>query len=67
MTIFIKWDDINVSEELDFLQAAQVLKADATEPRSKLDKTFYKLLEKNSEMLTRSTSGRFGMVLCRVF
>lgn len=48
-------DDINVSEELDFLQAAQVLKADATELRSKLDKTFYKLLEKNSEMLTRST------------
>jgi superfamily II DNA or RNA helicase len=48
-------DDINVSEELDFLQAAQVLKADATELRSKLDKTFYKLLEKNSDMLTRST------------
>lgn len=48
-------DDINVSEELDFLQAAQALRADATELRSKLDHTFYKLLEKNSEMLTRST------------
>ena len=48
-------DDINISEELDFLQAAHALKADAAEPRSRLDKTFYKLLDKNSEMLTRST------------
>lgn len=48
-------DDINVSEELDFLQAAHALKADASEPRSRLDRTFYELLEKNSEMLTRST------------
>ena len=48
-------DDINVSEELDFLQAAHMLNAEATELRSKLDRTFYRLLEKNSEMLTRST------------
>jgi superfamily II DNA or RNA helicase len=48
-------DDINVAEELDFIQAAHALKADAQEKRSKLDKTFYSLLEENSQMLTRST------------
>jgi hypothetical protein len=44
-----------VAEELDFIQAAHALKADAQEKRSKLDKTFYSLLEENSQMLTRST------------
>jgi superfamily II DNA or RNA helicase len=48
-------DDINMAEELDFIQAAHALKADPQESRSKLDKTFYALLEKNSQMLTRST------------
>lgn len=48
-------DDINVAEELDFVQAAHALKADAQEKRSQLDKTFYSLLDKNSEMLSRST------------
>lgn len=47
--------DINVAEELDFLQAAHALKADSQEKRSTLDDTFYALLEKNSEMLSRST------------
>lgn len=48
-------NNINVAEELDFLQAAQVLEAKAQEKRSQLDKIFYTLLEKNSAMLTQST------------
>ena len=44
-----------VSQRADFLQAVHVLKADKKERRSKLDKTFYKLLEKNSETLARLT------------
>lgn len=48
-------DDINVSEELDFMQAAQALEADVGEKRTRLDKTFYSLLEKNAEMLAIST------------
>lgn len=48
-------DDVSVSEELDFLQTAHALKANIREERLKLDKTFYELLDKNSEMLARST------------
>ena len=43
-----------MSQELDFLQAVHVLKADKR-TTIKLDKTFYKLLEKNSETLARLT------------
>lgn len=48
-------DDINVSQELDFLQAAHALKVNSNEKRSQLDNTFYSLLEKNSEMLSISS------------
>lgn len=51
----VRADDVTIAEELDFLQAAHALKADVSEQRAKLDKTFYSLLEKNGEMLTRST------------
>jgi superfamily II DNA/RNA helicase len=50
----VRADDINVAEELGFLEAAHALKAEAQEKRSTLDKTFYELLDKNSEMLSRS-------------
>lgn len=51
----VRADDVTIAEELDFLQAAHALKADVSEQRAKLNKTFYSLLEKNGEMLTRST------------
>lgn len=51
----VQVSDINVAEELDFIQAANALKSEASEKRSQLDKTFYSLLEQNSAMLARST------------
>lgn len=51
----VSTDDINMAEELDFIQAAHALKVDVQEKRSKLDKSFYSLLEKNLEMLSHST------------
>jgi superfamily II DNA or RNA helicase len=48
-------DDTSIAQELDFIQAAHAFRAEPSEKRSKLDKTFYSLLEKNAEMLTKST------------
>ncbi len=48
-------DDILLSQEIDFMQAAKLLSAEAKEEKMKLDKIFYELLAKNSEMLTKVT------------
>ncbi len=45
----------SVSEELDFMQTASVLQAKSDEKRVSLNKTFYDLLERNSEMLAKAT------------
>jgi hypothetical protein len=41
----------SISTELDFIDAAKLLSARPSEKRSKLDKTFYGLLDKNLNML----------------
>jgi len=51
----VREGDANTSEELDFMEAAQILEAEAKEKRARLDGTFYRLLEKNADMLVRST------------
>lgn len=48
-------DGILIPQEIDFLQAAKLLSAKEQEARSKLDRDFYSLLEKNAEMLEKIT------------
>jgi superfamily II DNA/RNA helicase len=45
----------SISSEVDFVEAAKLLSAKPSERRSKLDKTFYKLLDQNLEMLKERT------------
>ena len=44
---------ISVSKEIDFIEAAKRFTAKTNEKPSKLDKTFYELLNKNLKMLTQ--------------
>ncbi len=44
-----------VPQEIDFIQTAKFLSAKEQETRSKLDRDFYTLLEKNAEMLEKVT------------
>ena len=48
-------EDLESSEEIDFIQTAQLLNANRQEKQSRLDKSFYVLLEKNSAMLKNNT------------
>lgn len=43
----------SVSEEMDFMHAAELLSAKPSEKRVKLDKVFYELLDSNLEMLEK--------------
>jgi len=49
----VRHDAVSIAQEIDFIEAAKMLKAPKTEPRAKLNKVFYDLLKKNSEMLTK--------------
>lgn len=51
----VEEDDILVSKEIDFIEAAKILTAKSSEKITKLDKQFYKLLEKNTAMLSEVT------------
>ena len=44
---------ISISKEIDFIEAAKQFTAKENEKPSKLDKTFYELLDKNLKMLTQ--------------
>lgn len=48
-------DGVLIPQEIDFLQSAKFLSAKEQEVRSKLDRDFYTLLEKNAEMLGKVT------------
>ncbi len=48
-------DDL-VSQEIDFIQTAQALSCKPSQKRGKLDKNYYKLLEKNAEELEQVTT-----------
>jgi len=51
----VKDDSTRISEEIDFFETAKLLQAQTNDTKSKLDKKFYELLDKNNEMLEKIT------------
>lgn len=51
----IKSGEIEISQEIDFFESAKLLKVKIDEPKIKLDKEFYVLLDRNNRMLEKIT------------